>query len=420
MRGVDTSGYALTYNGTSWSAPPTWTGPRDLNALSCASTTFCDGGDDAGNVLSYNGTSWSSAVDIDGSRSINTISCPTQSFCVTADRSGYGAVDRAAPTNTAQFTWNTNGSLPLVLSDGTNDYIYGPSATPVEQISLASSTPTYMTYTAADDTWLSTNEAGDETGFWGYDAFGNLAFGNPTRPFGYSGQYTDTTTSLVNDEARWYESQTGEFISRDPDFASTDTAYTYAGDDPVNGGDPTGLYNCSGIAENKVIASYSRGKENYNLVCGRRDPRGFGIRHIQEDKTKGGWSHFAGNLSNELIHHIIPVTIRLGRPVNNTGVGVGYELTWVAISPALPPEPEPFDIIVAVNFQFGRVVSAYSPDSTVDRNPLTSCSWAGANLCEGGSSFQPVLASQLTSDTYGDPCPTSVSAAPQDVTYLPQ
>ncbi len=164
-----------------------------------------------------------------------------------ADESGYAALYQAAPTSTAQLSWNTNGSLPLVLSDGTNDYIYGPSTSPVEQISLASSAPTYLTYTASDGTWLSTNEAGDETGFWGYDAFGNLAFGNPTSPFGYSGQYTDTTTSLVNDEARWYEPQTGEFTSRDPDFASTDTAYTYAGDDPVNASDPTGDITCGSI-----------------------------------------------------------------------------------------------------------------------------------------------------------------------------
>jgi RHS repeat-associated protein len=130
--------------------------------------------------------------------------------------------------------------LPLVLSDGMNDYLYGPNATPVEQVSLATSTPTYMTYTPADDTWLTTNPTGDETGLWGYDAFGNLAFGNPINPFGYSGQYADATTSLVNDRARWYQPQTGGFTTRDPAFAQTDQAYAYAGGDPVNRSDPTG------------------------------------------------------------------------------------------------------------------------------------------------------------------------------------
>jgi RHS repeat-associated protein len=147
-------------------------------------------------------------------------------------------------TVTSQLTWDTNGSLSLVLSDGTNDYIYGPGTTPVEEVSLSTSTPTYMTYTASDSSWLTTNSAGDETGFWGYDAFGNLAFGTPTSPLGYGGQYTDPSTGFSNMRARWYGPQTGTFTTRDAAFASTDTAYTYAGDDPVNNTDPTGEITC--------------------------------------------------------------------------------------------------------------------------------------------------------------------------------
>jgi RHS repeat-associated protein len=95
----------------------------------------------------------------------------------------------------------------------------------------------------SDSTWISTNTAGNQSGFWGYDAYGNLAFGTPTSLFGYSGQYTDATTGLVNDRARWYQSQSGSFITRDPKFALTDTAYTYVANDPVNRSDPTGADN---------------------------------------------------------------------------------------------------------------------------------------------------------------------------------
>jgi hypothetical protein len=44
--------------------------------------------------------------------------------------------------------------------------------------------------------------------------------------------------------ARWYDPATGEFTSVDPDLAETDQAYAYAGDDPVNAGDPSGLLPC--------------------------------------------------------------------------------------------------------------------------------------------------------------------------------
>jgi RHS repeat-associated protein len=137
--------------------------------------------------------------------------------------------------------WYCSPSLdPPSGRDRNDDYIYGPSTTPVEEVSLANSTPTYMTYTPSDSSWLITNAAGDETAFYGYDAFGNLAFGTPASPFGYAGQYTDPSTGFSNLRARWYAPQTGTFTTRDPAFTSTDTAYTYAADDPVNGADPSG------------------------------------------------------------------------------------------------------------------------------------------------------------------------------------
>jgi RHS repeat-associated protein len=170
---------------------------------------------------------------------------PTSSGAVTASYAYNGDGLEASPTVSGTLSQFTGGELagsglPVVISDSANDYVYGPSGTPVEQVALATSTPTYLTYTASDSSWLSTNQAGDETGFWRYDAFGTLALGTPTSPFGYSGQYTDASTGFVNDTARWYQAQTGGFTTRDPAFASTDTAYSYAGDDPVNESDPSG------------------------------------------------------------------------------------------------------------------------------------------------------------------------------------
>ena len=56
-----------------------------------------------------------------------------------------------------------------------------------------------------------------------------------------------------------YDPGTGEFMSVDPDLAETDQPYAYAGDDPVNEGDPSGLHKCNldplswgGCVENAV------------------------------------------------------------------------------------------------------------------------------------------------------------------------
>ncbi|MGW1160164.1 RHS repeat-associated core domain-containing protein [Streptomyces sp. NPDC002519] len=60
-------------------------------------------------------------------------------------------------------------------------------------------------------------------------------------PFGGT---TDAATSLVNLGLREYDTQTGRFVSRDPQLEATDpsqlTGYDYAANDPVTGSDPTG------------------------------------------------------------------------------------------------------------------------------------------------------------------------------------
>jgi RHS repeat-associated protein len=45
--------------------------------------------------------------------------------------------------------------------------------------------------------------------------------------------------SVVN---RYYDPSTGQFLSVDPDVASTGQTYSFAGDDPVNASDPSGLF----------------------------------------------------------------------------------------------------------------------------------------------------------------------------------
>jgi RHS repeat-associated protein len=98
-------------------------------------------------------------------------------------------------------------------------------------------------YEPSDSSWLVTSTAGTQLSFYRYDAFGNLALGTPASPFGYAGQYSGTSPNpgLDNMRARWYDPQTGGLTTRDPDFSATDQAYAYAGGDPVDGSDPSGL-----------------------------------------------------------------------------------------------------------------------------------------------------------------------------------
>jgi RHS repeat-associated protein len=184
----------------------------------------------------------------------STTGSTTTSYQVNGD--GLLISDKVGSTFANQLTWGTPvGSEPLVMSNGNDDFIYGPGTTPVEQYYVGSGTapssnPTFLNY--ADDglsTDIITSTSGAYTNGQYYDLFGTPAatFTAAGSVFGYEGQYTDGYGSgLVNMRARWYRAGTGTFTSVDPDVAETNQAYAYADDDPVNGSDPTGLNSNTG------------------------------------------------------------------------------------------------------------------------------------------------------------------------------
>lgn len=108
--GVDTSGQALVYNGSSWSSPVTIDtnpGYYGLTAISCASATFCQIGDDNGQVIQYTNGFYSapqmiSPIGANSGAKIEAISCVSSIFCLAADASGnifsFNGFNWSAPT----------------------------------------------------------------------------------------------------------------------------------------------------------------------------------------------------------------------------------------------------------------------------------------------------------------------------------
>src|SRR5262249_28072349 len=77
-----------------------------------------------------------------------------------------------------------------------------------------------------------------------YDSFGNLtaSSGTTVNPFQYTGRDYDPETGLRYYRARYYDPTTGRFLSEDPlGFGGLTSAYSYAGNDPLDFGDPLGL-----------------------------------------------------------------------------------------------------------------------------------------------------------------------------------
>jgi len=143
------------------------------------------------------------------------------------------------------FVWDSvQAAVPLLVDDGTNYYIYGPDGLPTEQISVSSGTPDYYLHDQLGSTRLLTNSSGTVVASWTFNAWGATVAttGSATAtPMLWAGQYFDSVTGLYYMRARWYDPNTGELLSVDPDFNATLNAYGYANENPVSGVDPSGL-----------------------------------------------------------------------------------------------------------------------------------------------------------------------------------
>jgi hypothetical protein len=118
---VDAYGNAMTYNGTSWSAPTSIPGGYggNSNSLSCASATFCvDVGGRSG-TITYNGTSWSTSTS---ASTAEDVSCPSATFCggvSVGDALTYNGTSWSAPTKIVLGAITANGPLSSVSCPST-------------------------------------------------------------------------------------------------------------------------------------------------------------------------------------------------------------------------------------------------------------------------------------------------------------
>jgi RHS repeat-associated protein len=96
--------------------------------------------------------------------------------------------------------------------------------------------------------------------------------------YGFADQQYDSVSKLANLRARYYDPETGTFLSKDPlGVAGAINAYQYCGNDPVDLVDPTGLFNSQlfwpslgGVAINGVgaLGAYTLTATGFGAVVG--------------------------------------------------------------------------------------------------------------------------------------------------------
>jgi RHS repeat-associated protein len=184
-------------------------------------------------------TGTASAYGYDQAGRLTSFTGPNGSASYSYDADGLRVAKTAGGT-TSTFVWD-DASVPDVLADGTNTYLYGPEGLPIEQVGASASY--WLVHDQIGSTLGLLDNTGHVAGSYTYTPYGVATHsGTATTPMLFTGQYTDAESGLVYLRARYYDPATAQFLTVDPEVGVTRTPYAYVNDNPLNASDPTG--NC--------------------------------------------------------------------------------------------------------------------------------------------------------------------------------
>ncbi|MEA2640347.1 MAG: hypothetical protein QOF51_1741, partial [Chloroflexota bacterium] len=214
------------------------------------------------------------------------------------DRDGK-RVSRTSGGTTNSYVYDTTGGLPMLLDDGQRKYVYGPSGV-LYEVDKASGSPYVLHTDAQGSVRVITDSLGNVVESYYNDEYGNplitLSASAPnnvaSQPLQYTAEPRDSETGLIYLRARMYDPSLGRFLQRDPKgLTSCDKTrpgslnmFTYAEDNPLTIGDPTGMQatgtfwpprgDCDQLRQ-LILATYQDLHDRYYDLI--EDPRGLRI-----------------------------------------------------------------------------------------------------------------------------------------------
>jgi RHS repeat-associated protein len=144
---------------------------------------------------------------------------------------------RTFDSTTTHYTWTWGSGLPVILCDGSTHFIYGNGR--IMATDGSGNVEAYYLYDGLGSVANVTDANGDVLVTYTYDAFGGIRTQSAASDnyWTFTGEQTDEESGFQYLRARYYDVEIGRFISNDP----LGGGYPYAGSNPVNATDPTGL-----------------------------------------------------------------------------------------------------------------------------------------------------------------------------------
>ncbi|HEX5141920.1 MAG TPA: RHS repeat-associated core domain-containing protein [Dehalococcoidia bacterium] len=192
--------------------------------------------DDNGNLTARGSDSF--AWDAEDHMTSATVSSVTTTFAYNGD----GLRDSlTVNSNMTTFTWDVNTSIPQVLDDEDFRYVYG-----LGRIAQVGADTYYYLTDGLGSTMALADDTGALVNTYDYDVFGaeRASTGSQANDFTFAGEQVDESTGLQYLRARYYDVETGGFLSGDPLTKSPNSsghAFSFARSNPTNLTDPTGL-----------------------------------------------------------------------------------------------------------------------------------------------------------------------------------
>jgi RHS repeat-associated protein len=172
-----------------------------------------------------------------------TISGATSTYVYDGD--GKRASKTVAAVTTS-YVYDVNRGLPVLLDDGTRNYLWGLGL--AYAVESGGAIGVYHSDGLGSVRALS-DESGTMIAAYQTDEFGvpTVTQGSSTQPFEYTGEQRDGDTGLIYLRGRTYDPTLGRLVQRDPlpgtlDSSESQNRYAYALNNPILYTDPTGLW----------------------------------------------------------------------------------------------------------------------------------------------------------------------------------